>query len=174
MSQFQLPSPCCWAASCPTHPNPDSDWGSLGLWGSRGAAGKTGQAGRWAVPEKVTDAHVRLALELGVGLSYNCQNEQACDLQTGKVSAFWRGPKPCHLPQGREEGHQPSLGTRAQSLGYLPLTRKKKSSLNKPQKHRCEVLCPGTPSPAAWCRETALSLTFFLWPIPTSQCPVEA
>ena len=51
-------------------------------------------------------------------------NEQACDLQRAEVSASWglpwRGPRPGCLLQGREERQQPSLGTRALSLGPLP------------------------------------------------------
>ena len=51
-------------------------------------------------------------------------SEQACGLQRGEVSASWglpwRGLRPGCLLQGREERQQPSLGTRAQSLGPLP------------------------------------------------------
>lgn len=67
-----------------------------------------------------------------------------------------RGRAPAQLAhQSSEFGFHPR--------SYLPLTRKKKSSLNKPQKHRCEVYSALALPVLQLGAKKLQSLTFFLW-----------
>lgn len=62
-SQFQLPNPCQWAGSCSVVPNAGSNWGLRGL-GQQQATELLGRRGQQE--DRVTDAHVSLALECGM------------------------------------------------------------------------------------------------------------
>lgn len=144
-SQFQLPNPCRWAASCSTVPNPGSGRGSGAAVG-RGSAGQTAQAVRWAVTGRVADAHVCLALEMSVGLSCNCQNEQAWDLWKERISASWgsSGATKARPSATRPREEKPAqLGHQSSEFRPSPHMREK-SSRHEPKRRGCEAP-PGVP-----------------------------